>query len=49
MEDRIDEVRFWFLRCECGHSGGIEASLRKLRSANLICSECGIPIKRRNQ
>lgn len=47
MEERIDEVRYWFLRCGCGHSGGIEATLRKLRSANLICSACGSVIRKR--
>ena len=48
MEERLDEVRYWFLRCHsCEHSGGVEVSLRKLRAANLICSECGVPIRRR--
>ena len=48
MEQRIDEVRYWLVTCEeCEHVGGIECTLRRLRSANLICSECGVPIKRR--
>lgn len=50
MNERIDEVRYWFLRCkECEHSGGIEATLRKLRSANLICSQCGVPMRRKSR
>jgi len=49
MEERIDEVRFWLLTCdECEHVGSIEVTLRRLRSANLICSECGVPIRKRN-
>lgn len=49
MNERIDEVRGWMLTCdECEHVGFIEITLRRLRSANLICSECGVPIKRRN-
>lgn len=40
-------MRWWFLTCEaCEHTGEIETSLRRLRQVNLICSECGVPIKR---
>ena len=50
MEERLDEVRYWLLTCsECEHLGGVEVSLRKLRAANLICSECGVPIRRRDR
>jgi rRNA maturation endonuclease Nob1 len=50
MERRIDEVRYWFLRChECEHAGGVEATLRQLRSANLVCSECGAVIRKRRE
>lgn len=47
MEARIDEVRTWSLTCnKCDHTGIVQISLRKLRRSNLICSECGVPIKR---
>lgn len=47
MESRIDEVRYWLLTCdECEHIGSVEITLRRLRAANLICSECGAPIRR---
>jgi rRNA maturation endonuclease Nob1 len=50
MEQRIDEVRWWILTCEeCEHMGEVQISLRKLRRSNLICSECGVPIKRYNR
>lgn len=50
IEDRIDEVRDWILTCEeCEHVGCVNLSLRRLRAVNLICSECGVPIKRRRQ
>lgn len=46
----IDDVRWWILTCEeCEHVGSIEITLRKLRAANLICSECGVPIKRNSR
>lgn len=48
MEARLDEVRYWFLRCQdCNHAGGVEATLRRLRMAKLICSECGAVISKR--
>lgn len=49
LEGRIDEIRYWQLRCpSCGHVGGIETSLRKLRAASLICSACGAYLWRNN-
>lgn len=48
MEDRIDEVRFWMLTCDdCEHIGSVETTLRRLRAANLVCSECGAVIRKR--
>jgi transcription elongation factor Elf1 len=48
IEDRIDEVRDWLLTCEdCEHVGVVAVTLRQLRRANLICSECGVPIRRK--
>jgi transcription elongation factor Elf1 len=50
MEARIDEVRTWSLTCnKCEHTGIVQITLRRLRAANLICSECGAPIKRNNR
>jgi len=48
IERRIDEVRDWILICDsCEHIGCVELTLRRLRSAKLICSQCGIPVRRR--
>lgn len=45
---RMNEVRTWFLTCRaCEHEGEIVASLKRMRAANLVCSECGVPVKRR--
>lgn len=42
MEERIDEVRAWFLMCpECDHEGVVDLTLRQLRAAPLVCSVCG--------
>jgi len=47
---RLNEERCWSLTCrECGHEGVLVITLKKMRSANLICSECGVPIKRRKR
>jgi transcription elongation factor Elf1 len=47
---RLNEVRVWMLTChECGHEGMVETTLKRLRAANLICSQCGKPIKRRKK
>lgn len=47
---RLNEVRCWFLTCrECGHEGDVMITLKRLRAANLICSGCGAPIKRRGR
>lgn len=50
IEARIDEVRDWILTCEeCEHVGGVETTLRRLRRANLVCSECGTVIRKRGK
>lgn len=47
MEQRIDEVRVWSLECSsCHHIGVVSITLRKLRTANLVCSACGKPRRR---
>ncbi len=50
LEANPDEERTWTLTCqECEHLGVITCSLSRLRSSNLICSECGVPIKRKER
>jgi hypothetical protein len=47
LEANQDEERVWMLTCEeCEHIGTVHVTLRQLRQANLICSECGVPIRR---
>lgn len=37
-----NEVRPWWLICtSCEHEGCVETTLKRLRAANLKCSECG--------
>lgn len=37
-----NEVRPWWLTCPaCEHEGCVETTLKRLRSANIKCSECG--------
>ncbi len=47
LEANPDEMRVWMLSCaECEHFGSVHMSLRRLRAANLVCSECGALIRR---
>lgn len=48
LEASPDEVRAWILTCgACGHIGTVDCSLRRLRAANLVCSECGAVLGKR--
>jgi transcription elongation factor Elf1 len=50
MEARLDEPRVWMLECdECEHLGSVHISLRRLRAANLVCSECGAVLRKRSK
>jgi transcription elongation factor Elf1 len=47
MEANLDEERTWSLTCRhCEHVGVVHVTLRQLRAARLVCSECSMPIGR---
>jgi transcription elongation factor Elf1 len=47
LESNQDEERTWSLTCKhCDHNGTVHMTLRQLRAANLICSECGAALRR---
>jgi transcription elongation factor Elf1 len=45
---RLNEVRSWWLTCrDCGHTAPVETTLRRLRAATLVCSQCGCVLTKR--
>ena len=47
---RLNETRVWWLTCgHCEHEGEVFTTLRRLRAANLVCSNCGEPVKRKQR
>ena len=49
MTRKWNDVRPWILTCpSCEHIGTVETTLKRLRAANLKCSECGTYVWRNN-
>jgi hypothetical protein len=47
---RLNEVRPWWLTCHaCGHQAAVTTTLKRLRAATLVCSECGVVLERRKR
>jgi transcription elongation factor Elf1 len=43
-----NEPRDWTLHCPgCDHEGTVHTTLKRLRSSNLICSQCSRPLWRK--
>lgn len=47
---RLNEVRGWMLTCDaCGHSAIVTTTLKRLRAATLVCSQCGVVREKRRR